>query len=242
MRFRYSRWDGTQDPFSPEMDVGELLDEIGDDLLSGFAPDYALRRLMRRGISGRMGGLEDLRRRLREQRRRTAQNLNIEGPMAEVQSKLNEIISQERETLGKQDNEDARMREAFLDSLPPNPARQLQELKEYNFMDKEAEQKFKDLVESLQKQILDSYFKELTGAMQSMSPEDVARVREMLKDLNEMIRARNAGEDYDFPGFMGKYGDFFPENPRNLDELLEVLARRMAAMSRLMASLSPEQR
>src|SRR5439155_129818 len=46
----------------------------------------------------------------------------------------------------------------------------------------------------------------------------------------------------DFDGFMERYGDFFPENPRTLDELLEGLARRMAAMSRLMASLSPQQR
>src|SRR2546430_16923457 len=41
---------------------------------------------------------------------------------------------------------------------------------------------------------------------------------------------------------MDRYGDMFPEHPRTLDELLEVLAKRMAAMSRLLASLSPEQR
>jgi uncharacterized protein with von Willebrand factor type A (vWA) domain len=41
---------------------------------------------------------------------------------------------------------------------------------------------------------------------------------------------------------MSRYGDLFPDEPRTLDELLENMARRMAAMSRLMASLSPEQR
>ena len=41
---------------------------------------------------------------------------------------------------------------------------------------------------------------------------------------------------------MQRYGDFFPENPRSLDELLEQMARRMAALSRLLASMSPEQR
>jgi uncharacterized protein with von Willebrand factor type A (vWA) domain len=64
----------------------------------------------------------------------------------------------------------------------------------------------------------------------------------MLAALNAMIAARDRGDDYDFPGFMERYGDMFPEHPRTLDELLEVLAKRMAAMSRLLASLSPEQR
>jgi uncharacterized protein with von Willebrand factor type A (vWA) domain len=41
---------------------------------------------------------------------------------------------------------------------------------------------------------------------------------------------------------MQRHGDFFPGNPKTLDELLEQMAARMAAMSRLLASLSPEER
>jgi uncharacterized protein with von Willebrand factor type A (vWA) domain len=41
---------------------------------------------------------------------------------------------------------------------------------------------------------------------------------------------------------MSRYGDMFPENPTNLDELLEAMARRMAAMASMLASMSPEQR
>jgi uncharacterized protein with von Willebrand factor type A (vWA) domain len=59
-----------------------------------------------------------------------------------------------------------------------------------------------------------------------------------------MIEANDRGQhrQQDFDAFMQRFGDFFPDNPRTLDELLEGMARRMAAMSRLMASLSPEQR
>ena len=64
----------------------------------------------------------------------------------------------------------------------------------------------------------------------------------MLAELNQMIEQRARGEEYDFDGFMQRYGDLFPNDPKTLDELLENMARRMAAMSRLMASLSPEQR
>jgi uncharacterized protein with von Willebrand factor type A (vWA) domain len=242
MRSRYSRWDGTQDPFGPDLDIGDLLDEISDDVLSGFGPQFALRRLMRQGISGRINGLEDLARRLREQRRRLSQGLNLEGPLAEVKDKLDEILATERAALAEQDSEDARMRETFLDTLPGSPAGAIKELMDYQFASPEAQQKFKELVESIQREVLGTYFRSLSGAMQGLTPQDVARMREMIGALNEMIAARERGDSYDFEGFMQKYGDFFPENPRNLDELLEVLARRMAAMSRLLASLSPEQR
>ncbi len=64
----------------------------------------------------------------------------------------------------------------------------------------------------------------------------------MLAELNQMIEQRARGEEYDFDGFMERYGDLIPNDPKSLDELLEDMARRSAAMSRLMASLSPEQR
>src|SRR5690606_11804336 len=45
-----------------------------------------------------------------------------------------------------------------------------------------------------------------------------------------------------FDEFMARHGAFFPENPQTFDELLEALARRAMAMSRYLASLTPEQR
>ncbi len=41
---------------------------------------------------------------------------------------------------------------------------------------------------------------------------------------------------------MDKHGEFFPENPRNVDELLDSLAQRAAAAQRFRNSLSPDQR
>jgi uncharacterized protein with von Willebrand factor type A (vWA) domain len=75
-----------------------------------------------------------------------------------------------------------------------------------------------------------------------MTAEDMARMKDMLAELNEMIAARARGDEPDFDGFMERFGDFFPENPQDLDELLEVLARRMAAMQAMLASMTPEQR
>jgi uncharacterized protein with von Willebrand factor type A (vWA) domain len=241
-RARYQQWDGSQDPFGPDLDVGDILDEISDDLLSGYGARAALRRLMRRGVPGQMRGLDDLHRRLQARRRRLSRELNLDGPLAEVLEKLAEIIAAERDELGAQDSDDARMREAFLDTLPTSPAGALKELMDYRFASPQSQQAFDELVEKLRSEILDAHFKNLSGGLKSMKPEDVAQVREMLAALNAMIAARDRGEDYDFPGFMERFGSMFPENPKTLDELLEVLAQRMAAMSQLLASLSPEQR
>jgi hypothetical protein len=70
----------------------------------------------------------------------------------------------------------------------------------------------------------------------------MARTKDMLAELNQMLDDRAAGREPDFDGFMERYGDFFPENPRNLDELLETMARRMAAMQAMLNSMTPEQR
>ena len=238
----YQQWDGSQDPFGPDLDVGEILDEISDDVLSGYGARSALRRLMRRGMPGHMEGLDDLMRRLQARRRRVARDLNLDGPLKEVSEKLEEILATEREALEGRQGDDARTREAFLDTLPNSPAGALKELMDYRFASPESQQGFDELVERLRSEILDAHFKNLSGGLASMKPEDVAEVREMLAALNAMIAARERGEDYDFPGFMERFGQMFPENPKTLDELLEVLAQRMAAMSRLLASLTPEQR
>jgi uncharacterized protein with von Willebrand factor type A (vWA) domain len=64
----------------------------------------------------------------------------------------------------------------------------------------------------------------------------------MFAELNQMLEARQRGEEPDFDGFMERYGDFFPEDPKDLDELLEIIARRMAAAQAMLNSMTPEQR
>jgi uncharacterized protein with von Willebrand factor type A (vWA) domain len=78
--------------------------------------------------------------------------------------------------------------------------------------------------------------------MENISPEDMGRMKDMLAELNQMLEQRAQGEEPDFDKFMEKFGDFFPENPKDLDELLEQMAERMAAMQAMMNSMTPEQR
>jgi len=81
----------------------------------------------------------------------------------------------------------------------------------------------------------------VTEAAEATTADDVARMTEMLAALNEMIERRDRGEDPGFEDFMDSYGDMFDGDPSNLDELLEQIARRMAAAEAMYNSMSAEQ-
>src|SRR5207248_106369 len=167
MRIRYSRWDGTQDPFGPDIAASDVLDQMSEDLLSGAGAEAALQRLLRRGMAGRFSGLDALRARLRERRRREQQALDLDGPLEEIRERLESLIERERTTLSFQVEDDARMRESFLDSLPDDMAGKLKELRDYRFVDKQAQQEFDELMEFLRQQVLGSYFKNLSEGLQN---------------------------------------------------------------------------
>ena len=87
-------------------------------------------------------------------------------------------------------------------------------------------------------------FSRMQDALAGVTPEDLARAREMLSELNSLVERRDAGEDVQeaFEHFMDRYGDLVPGNPATLDELLEALARQVAAARALLESMTPEQR
>ena len=74
-----------------------------------------------------------------------------------------------------------------------------------------------------------------------MTPEDIAKMREMIRDLNKMLRDRQEGREPDFDSFMQKHGEYFP-GVNSLDDLIEQMQQQMAAMQGIMDNLSPEQR
>jgi uncharacterized protein with von Willebrand factor type A (vWA) domain len=258
-RFRYSRWDGTQVGF--DLDADAVLEQITDDLLYHGDLNAALRRLLQSGFRDRQGqmvqGVRDLLDRLRRERQERLDRFDLGGVYDDIAEELREVVQTERDALDRQVNEavasgDARREETAraaadehnmqLELLPSDLAGMVRELQRYEFTSAEAAQRFEELVERLRQQVLDSYVSRMAGAVENMSPQEMARLKDMLAELNQMLEQRARGQEPDFEGFMSRYGDFFPENPQNLDELLEVLARRMAAMQSLLASMTPEQR
>ena len=126
--------------------------------------------------------------------------------------------------------------------LPDDLAGKVRELQAYDFESAEAAQRFEQLLDKIRQQLMQQMVEQMSGAMQNMTPQDMQRMKDMIAGLNEMLERRERGEDPGFEQFMQEFGDFFPENPETLDELLEQMAKRMAAMQAMLNSMSPEQR
>jgi uncharacterized protein with von Willebrand factor type A (vWA) domain len=243
MAVRYGAFNGGPDPLEPPYDVRQALDEIGDDVLAGMSPRNALNRLLRRGTTGR-DGLDSLRRRARERARDLRRSGRLDGTLDRVRELLDEAVEQERRALFPEPSDAARMAEAELDALPRDTARAVQQLQDYQWRSPEARETYDQISQLLREEVLDSQFAGMRDALQNASPQDMARIKEMMRSLNEMLDADARGEhtQQDFDEFMQQYGDFFPDQPQNLDELVDSLARRAAAAQRLLDSLTPEQR
>ena len=258
-RFRYSPWDGTQTGF--ELDALDVMEQLTDDLLYHGDLNSALRRMMQQGFEDRNGermqGLREMLEQLREQRQDLLDRFDLGGVYDDIAGELNEVVAQEREQLERdvqaaRDSGDARRTELTeesaagrnleLDMLPPDLAGKVRGLDDYDFASAEAAQRFEALKDRLREQLVQQAVDQMSGAMQNMSPQDMSRLKDMLAELNQMLETRARGEEPDFDGFMERFGDFFPEGPENLDELLAIMAARMQAMAALMNSMTPEQR
>jgi uncharacterized protein with von Willebrand factor type A (vWA) domain len=269
-RARYSRWDGTQT--IADLEADEILDALADDVMAEGDIGEALRRLIERGWRGSdptrqdMAGLNDMLDRLQRRRDELLDRYQLGDVLGDIRAELDEIVAEERSGIerrldtasepdggasesGEQDDpalrdmlrDVAAKRLDHLDSLPDDVGAKIRGLQDYDFLEPSARERFDELVKRLQKQVLDQYVAGLSEAIQGITPEDLAANREMVRDLNELLRERMAGNDPDASDFLAKHGRFFP-GARTLDDVIEQLADRMAAMQSLLRSLTPEQR
>ena len=257
VRFTYSRWDGTQQ--IPDLDADALLRAMGDELIEHGDPNAALRRMLHQGMEvdgTRLEGIREMLRKLRERRQERLEQHDLGGVYDEISEALDEVVATERaslEGLSEAQGDDGRRREveseaiedrrSVLDLLDhENLAGRVRALGQYDFTSAEAARRFEELVDQLREHLMQQAVDQMVGDMGHMTSEDMSRMKDMLAGLNRMLEQRQVGEEPDFDEFMKSFGDFFPENPRSLDELLEVMAQRMAAMAQMMNSMSPEQR
>ncbi|MGW4948280.1 hypothetical protein ACWEOZ_42585 [Actinoplanes sp. NPDC004185] len=242
-RFRYGVWRDGPDPLAPPYDVRAAVDEVGERVLGGDNLRDALRDLLRRGPrDGR--GLDDLEARARRMRREALRRGNLDGAVTRAQQLLDQAVAAERDELRGREGDDARFQEAVLDNLPRSTAQAVQELSDYDWASDEARATYQQILDGLRREVVEQRFAGMKDALQGRDPATDARVAEMVGDLNDLLGKHARGEDTDdaFQQFMAKHGEFFPENPATIEELVDSLARRAAAAERLMRSLSPQQR
>ena len=240
---RYSRYSGGPDPLAPPVDLREALEQIGQDVMEGSSPRRALAELMRRGTQN-MRGADRLAAEANGKRRKLLQQNNLDGTLQEIKKLLDEAVLAERKELARALDDDARFNELQLQALPPSPAKAVQELSEYDWRSQEAREKYEQIKDLMGREMLDQRFAGMKEALENATDEDRQRVNDMLDDLNELLDKHARGQDSpeDFQEFMAKHGEFFPENPKDIDELLDSLAKRAAAAQRFRNSLSPDQR
>jgi uncharacterized protein with von Willebrand factor type A (vWA) domain len=265
---RYARWDGTQT--IPALDADEILDAMADDVMAEGDLAEALRRLMERGwrtsdpTRRDLAGLADLRERLRRRREELQERYQLRDVLADVRQELDDIVAEERAGIERRLDEAATppdgspsdpalrkmLRDAAarridqLDALPRDVGGRIRKLEEYDFMEPEARDRFNALTERLRKQTLDRFVDGLSEAIQGTTPEDLAANREMVRDLNELLEQRLEGREPSqdqVDDFLSQHGRFFP-GARSLDDIVEQLTERMAAMASLLRSMTPQQR
>ncbi len=268
--FRYSQWDGSQELF--ELDKDKLMDELGRQMMHHGDLSRALRALQRNDLKGQKGQMPSLSRLLEQLRRMKQDRLhqyNLDSIVDEIRQKLDDILKTEREGIQNKleearqkahsgegelnqevrdrllkniENKAAQNTEK-LDGLPPDMGGQIRELSDYDFMDEDARNKFKELMDMLKKQAMEQFGKGMVQQLKSLDPGALAGMRHMVEALNQMLEQRLRGEELDLESFMQQFGGFFGDNPpQSLEELVESLQDQIAQAQSLMESLSPEVR
>ncbi|GAC1494176.1 MAG: VWA domain-containing protein [Pseudarthrobacter sp.] len=207
---------------------------------------HALQEYLRRGGRNREG-LDELARRVQQRRSELLSRHRLDGTLNEVKKLLDTAVLEERKQLARDammDNTDRDFREMQLQNLPQSTAAAVNELASYDWQSSTAREAYEKIKDLLGREILDQRFSGMKQALEGATEEDRAAVAEMLQDLNGLLEKHRRGEDTDadFQEFMAKHGQFFPENPQSVEELIDALAQRAAAAQRLLQSMSPEQR
>jgi uncharacterized protein with von Willebrand factor type A (vWA) domain len=264
VRSRYSRWDGSQS--LPDFDADDLLAAMADDLVADGDLRRALERLLRDGFRTRDGaevpGLRDLLERLRRQRQALLDRHDLGDVLGDLRRQLQDVLDTERRGIDRR-VEDARQaarggdpaaethhreleriaaeRRAALDALPEDLGGAVRGLQDYQFVDPEAWQKFQELMLRLRQEMTQSLFGQLKQGLEGLGTQGTDGLRQMLDDLNRMLRQQAAGGQPDVRGFMDRWGQMFP-GVQSLDQLLDRMARQSAQLQSLLESLTPEQR
>lgn len=265
---RYARWDGSQT--IPALDADEIVDALAEDVMTEGDLAHALRRLIERGWRAGdptrpdLAGLGDLRQRLRQRREEMQERYQLRDVLAGVRRELDEIVADERTGIERRLDDAATppdgspadpalramLRDAAarrldqLEELPADVGGRIRGLEEYDFMEPAARQRFDALVERLRRQTLDRFVEGLSEAIAGTTEEELDANREMVRDLNELLEQRLDGHEPPQAAvdeFLGRHGRFFP-GARTLDDVVEQLTARMAAMQSLLRSMSPQQR
>src|SRR5256886_13716785 len=81
----------------------------------------------------------------------------------------------------------------------------------------------------------------MRDSLKNLTPEQLERTRQMIRDLNRALKERMEGGEPDFEAFQRQYPEL-AGGAKDWDDLLRQLAQGMAAMRSLWQSMSSDMR
>ncbi|MEJ7837944.1 MAG: hypothetical protein WKF81_03965, partial [Thermomicrobiales bacterium] len=237
-------------------DAEEIMDAISEDLLRDGNVDLALQKAFRWGFQTRdgnhIGGMRELLEKLRQQRQEMIDQHNFGGMFDDLRKELDDIVALESGTLdrrieaAREAGEEAagsflERKQSMISQLPDETSDRLRRLRDYDFVDQEARQRFDALLAELQKQVADSLFRNLMDAAQNPD-QQLQEMRDFLNDVNDAFDQERRGEPVDLDKLNNKWAQQMGGRVNSMDELADRLSQRMQASQQLLDLLSPEQR
>jgi len=189
---RYTEWDGTQ---RVRLSADQLFEELAKHLSSTDDLQQAMESMMRQGLDdeqGKLKGLDDLVRDLREEMRKRYRKFNLRSSLDEMNQKLENILYQEQQTLQERRPQKPELadKEQFLKQLPQRLSDQLEKLAQYEFEDEAAQQAFNELMEEFNNirsvEDFQRRYKDLFNGPQSLDFKQTQQLMQEMQQLQDM--------------------------------------------------------
>ena len=130
-----------------------------------------------------------------QRRQELLQRHSLDGTLQEVRELLDRAVLEERKQLARDLDDDARLAEMRIESLPPSTAGAVSELSDYPWRSPAARADYERIKDLLGREALDQRFAGMKQALENATDEDREQVRQMLADLNDLSAAHARGED-----------------------------------------------
>jgi uncharacterized protein with von Willebrand factor type A (vWA) domain len=201
--YRYSRWDGSQNEFS--MDVQSALEQLSDLMMEGLDAQEALEWMREYGFQ--MGGMDmrvmgrqELIRELRDQVDSLYQQYDMDQATAELQQRLEEILDREQQSLRDEHGFESSRLNDFLERRHGEEeglAERIERMRDHEFENEQAGDDFQELLEEMDRiQQLEDFLNQRGDRFHGPEQADYETaqdVREQIEALEQMMRDLQEG-------------------------------------------------
>lgn len=257
MRYTYSRWDGAQ--LQHSVGAEEIIEALADQVIAGEDLDRVLRDVAVEGLYRHgeqvLPGLNDVLRDVQAQRREELARYDLDSTLDDIRAQIENVLARERAAIedtataaGAVDVAERDVIEAVMQrkrvqlaGIDSETASAVAALSEYEFLDDFARIEFGGLVDTLRQHVLQRHFSSMTESLERLAGRDFQSFKQMVADLDKLIRDRLDGSAQGFDAFQERYGDHFPD-ATSLEDMLGQMRNQAAETESLLASISPEMR